>query len=84
MRSQAISPASAFFFDDGLKLVTSLLQIVDQLIGLHFEVSLHLTRFGFKRRQSGVHLVNPLLCPIQVQMHAAPFWHHGLHAGSNA
>ena len=38
------------FFDGGLKLVMSLLKIDDQLIGLHFDVSLHLACLGFRRR----------------------------------
>ncbi|WP_246732285.1 hypothetical protein [Bradyrhizobium yuanmingense] len=58
-----------------LKLVAALGQIGEELIGLDLGLSLGLAGLDLERRQRGVHLVDPLLGPIEKEMHAALLWH---------
>jgi hypothetical protein len=62
----------------GLELIAPFLQISDQLIRLCLGIGFLLACLDLERRQCGIHLVKPLLGPIQVDVHAAMFWHNRL------
>src|SRR5262249_2575579 len=66
-----------------LKLVALFMQVRDVLIGLRSRVSLHLVSFGFERRQNGIHFVDPLFRPIEIEMHAALRGHDDLQSNAS-
>src|SRR5262249_15952160 len=54
-----------------LELVALLVQVRDELVSLHSGIGLHVVSFGFERRQYGIHFVDPLFGPIEIEMHTA-------------
>jgi hypothetical protein len=57
-------------FDDVPELIALLLQIGESLGCLDAQIGIDLTGFPLKRRQRGIHFVDPLFGPIQKKVSA--------------
>ncbi|HET8973668.1 MAG TPA: hypothetical protein VFN63_10305 [Pseudolabrys sp.] len=67
------------FFGGFLEFIAFFVQVGDQLLGSYSGIGLNFAGFRLERGQYGIHFIDPLFGPVEIEMHAALGGHNYLH-----